>query len=682
MTPDSFHFLRPAWLLALVPVVAILWAALRLADRGNPWRGLVDNHLLRALVVDADGTTRRWPLGLAAAGWLVATLAMAGPTWERAPQPISDAVAPTVVVLDMSPSMQAEDLKPSRLARARFALEDVLTESAGGQVGLVLYSDEPYVASPLTDDPRVIEEMIPTLTPDLMPAPGSRADRAIALATQLLAQAHAVGGRIVFLSDGIDEEPEATRAAARDAAAASHVVSVIGIGTDEGAPARDGRGRMMRDADGRPMMVPLDQDGLEAVADAGGGRFARLGAGDTHVAGMLEAAEVSNDTRHEGATVQADVWRDMGIWLVLALVVLAPLGFRRGWLAVLLLALTVNSAEASTWTDLWSRPDQQGAAALHEGRADEAAELFADPSWKAAAQYQSGKFTEAAERYRGLADTESRYNLGNALARGGQLENALAAFDDVLKATPDHEDARFNRDLVQKLLDQQKEQQKQQQAGDSSQQQNGDDANGQQAEGDSGDGSETGEQQAEASGGEQTSPEQRSQQASEGSEQNEQQNAQGAADAQQGSAGEQQADPEQQQAAAGSPEQKAGEPADEQNRQQANAGAEQNDEAQDGQDEQTRSDAEQHGSDTAQADAGESKDQQASSDGSGNARADAQPRTRASGASGPGTPMTEEQQAREQMLRRIPDDPGGLLRAKIMRRYAEQRYATQGGFAR
>jgi len=624
----DFHFLRPAWLLAIIPAAAIVWAALRLVTTRSAWRGLVDEHLLRALVVDAGGTTRRWPLGLVAAGFVLATLAMAGPAWERAPQPTADALAPTVVVLDMSPSMQADDVKPSRLARARFALQDVLADSAGGQVGLVLYSDEPYVASPLTDDARVVEEMIPTLTPDLMPAAGSRADRALALATDLLAQARAAGGRIVLLSDGVDEAHDATLAAARAAAAAGHTVSVVGIGTAEGTPVRDARGRLLRDADGRPALAPLDQAGLAAVADAGGGRYG-LG-----VAGLLDSVEVSGTSRREGGpSVQADVWRDMGVWLVLALVLLAPFGFRRGWLALALLTLSLGSAEAATWSDLWARPDQQGATALAAGRTAEAAELFEAPSWKGAAHYQGGKFAEAAEAYRGLDDPESRYNLGNALARSGQLENALAAFDQVLAKLPDHEDARFNRELVQKLLDQQKEQQpdsKQQSSGASDQQQ-------------AGAGEQNTDDQQQADAGEQNTDAQ--QQADAGK--------QSADGKQQAAAGEQTAD-DQQQPAAG-----------------AGNGDDQHDTG-----EQRQA--------SAQPDAREPepRDGEQTETGDGTRSAGVETPPPSARGSAAGSPMTEQQQAREQMLRRIPDDPSGLLRAKIMRRYAEQRYAGQEGFLR
>jgi len=628
----DFHFLRPAWLLALIPAAAILWTALRSVTTQSAWRGLVDEHLLRALVVDAGGTTRRWPLGLAAAGFVLATVAMAGPTWERAPQPTADAVAPTVVVLDMSPSMQADDVEPSRLARARFALQDVLAESAGGQVALVLYSDEPYVASPLTDDPRVIEEMLPTLTPDLMPAAGSRADRAIALSTELLAQAGANGGRVVLLSDGVDEAPEATLAAARAAAAAGHTVSVVGIGTPAGAPLGDAHGRLARDDGGRPMMAPLDQAGLEAVAAAGGGRYG-LG-----VAGMLAGVAPSDATPHEGTRVQADAWRDMGVWLVVALVVLAPFGFRRGWLAVALLALSLGSAEAGTWSDLWARPDQQGAAALADGRADDAAELFEAPAWKAAAHYQGGEFAEAAETYRGLDDPESRYNLGNALAKNGQLEQALAAFDEVLASQPDHDDARFNRELVQKLLDQQTQQPQEQ-----TQPQRGD---GQQANG----GEHDPDDQRQAGAGEQPDDQR---QAGAGEQPDDQR---------QTGAGEQPDDQRQ----AGAGEQDAGD------QRHASAGEQQADD-------QRQARARQHPPQPESA----RGDHDASGAGTERARPDTPPTSPpVPGASSSGTPMTEQRQAREQMLRRIPDDPGGLLRAKIMRRYAQQRYADQKGSLR
>ena len=169
MIPETFHFLRPAWLLALVPVSLLAWAAARSATSTSAWRRVVDAHLLRHLLLTDSGPARRWPIALGALAGLAATNALAGPAWDRIPQPTFTTSEPTVVVLDLSPAMQSDDPAPSRLSRARLELHDLLERGKGGQVALVLYTDEPFVAAPLTDDARLLEAMVPTRQSGLSP---------------------------------------------------------------------------------------------------------------------------------------------------------------------------------------------------------------------------------------------------------------------------------------------------------------------------------------------------------------------------------------------------------------------------------------------------------------------------------------------------------------------------------
>src|SRR5690606_31725269 len=232
--PESFHFLRPAWLLALVPVALLLWLGLRSTTRASAWRRVVDQHLLRHLMLTDGGTARRWPLAAAGVALAAACVALAGPAWERVPQPTFTASQPVVVALDMSPSMAASDVRPSRLGRARHELHDVLERTRGGQVGLVLYTDDAFVASPLTDDARAIEEMVPSLEMGLMPPRPARADLAIARASTLLEQAGVASGDILLLTAGVDQRRDETLAAARAAAARGHRVSVLGVGERDG----------------------------------------------------------------------------------------------------------------------------------------------------------------------------------------------------------------------------------------------------------------------------------------------------------------------------------------------------------------------------------------------------------------------------------------------------------------
>lgn len=439
--PASFHFLRPEWLLALVPAVvltALLWRWLK--QGSNDWSRVVDPHLLVHLAASGGRQTGRWPIALLLVGWAAAILAMAGPTWEKLPQPAGGRLEPVVVALNLTRSMGASDASPTRLAAARYKVADVLSRMRGGEVALVLYADIPFTAAPLTQDARVVGQMLPDLATNLMRGGPARTDLAIEKGVELLKGAGASSGRILILADSTGDDPAKAQAAARAAAAAGFKVNVIGVG-----------------ASGADGAAPLDAAGLSALAVAGRGTFSRLTADDSDLESTLpltSASATAPPVDQDGFT--ADVWADMGPFVLLISVLLAPLAFRRGWIAVLLLAalpamFAPRPAAAGTWDDLWARPDQQGASAFGAGDYATAAQRFENPAWRAAARYKAGDNPGAAEAYARMPGAD--YNRGNALARSDRLEEAVAAYDAALKADPADADAKFNRDLVQGIID-------------------------------------------------------------------------------------------------------------------------------------------------------------------------------------------------------------------------------------
>jgi Ca-activated chloride channel family protein len=207
---------------------------------------------------------------------------------------------------------------------------------------------------------------------------------------------------------------------------------------------------------------------LRDLASAGGGRFAELAADDADLDALFPAPasllEGTLDTDGDG-DYEADQWRDAGVWLAVALLPFLALGFRRGWIAAWLafLILPVPRAEAFEWRDLWQRRDQQGYEAMLAEDPARAAELFADPEWRATAEYRSSDYAASAATLNGLETIEAHYNRGNALARAGELEPAIEAYEQAIARKPDHEDAIYNRDLLEDLLEQQEQQQQQQQ---------------------------------------------------------------------------------------------------------------------------------------------------------------------------------------------------------------------------
>ncbi|MFG1350139.1 VWA domain-containing protein [Xanthobacter autotrophicus] len=439
--PASFHLLRPEWLLALLPaavLATLLWRRLR--QGANDWSRVVDPHLLVHLAASGGRQAGRWPILLLLAGWIAAILAMAGPTWEKLPQPAGGRLEPVVVALSLTRSMGASDASPTRLAAARYKVADVLSRMRGGEVALVVYADIPFTAAPLTQDARLVGQMLPDLATNLMRGGPARIDLAIEKGVELLKGAGASSGRILILADGVGDDPSKAQAAARAAAAAGFKVNVIGVGASG--------------ADGAPA---LDAAGLSALAVAGRGTFSRLTADDSDLESTLPLTSDSATAppiEQDGFT--ADVWADMGPFVLVIAVLLAPFAFRRGWIAVLFLAalpavFAPHPAAAGTWDDLWWRPDQQGASAFSAGDYGAAAQRFEDPAWRAGALYKAGDHAGAAAAYTGLPGAD--YNRANALARSDRLEEAVAAYDAALKADPADADARFNRDLVQAILD-------------------------------------------------------------------------------------------------------------------------------------------------------------------------------------------------------------------------------------
>ncbi|MGQ9658774.1 MAG: VWA domain-containing protein [Thermochromatium sp.] len=447
-------FLRPVWFLALIPLAWLLWRLWRRRTDTNAWSALVDSHLLPHLLVGEPKRVRRWPLVLLGVGWLLLVVALAGPAWRQLPQPVFHLQARLVILLDLSPSLNAADVSPSRLAHARFKTLDLLRAMPEGQVGLIAFGPEPFLVSPLSADANTIAAQVPMLSTDLIPVPGARrTDRALEMAAEMLGRAGGGPGHVILITDGVGDLA-GSLAAAHRLVAAGHRLSVLAVGTPEGAPVPRPGGGFEQDDTGALKIARLERDQLHKLAQAGNGRYLEASVGEADIQALI-AATPRPTGYSEMAHLTVDRWHEEGPWLLLLLLPLAALAFRRGWLVLALGAVLFLPPErvlAFDWSDLWWRADQQGARLLASGDPAAAAERFADPAWRAAASYRAGRFEQALEALAGLTDTTSEYNRGNALARLGRLKEAAAAYERVLAQAPDHADARHNLALVRQLL--------------------------------------------------------------------------------------------------------------------------------------------------------------------------------------------------------------------------------------
>ncbi|UHQ20873.1 VWA domain-containing protein [Lysobacter sp. KIS68-7] len=425
---EGLHFLRPLWLWGLLALPAIAWLWTRRLRRDDAWRASVDAHLLPHLLEPASNLRTRGSLAVVLLACTLALLALAGPAWKQIPQPSWQSRTPLVIAVDLSSATAAADLPPSRLLQARAKIGTLLHERDGGQVGLIAFADDAYTVAPLTDDAANVALFLDSLAPDVMPVDGHRPDRAIRRSVALLQQAGFDHGDIVVLTDHGDA---AANAAAQEAARKGMRVSVLGLGGTQ--PVK------VQAADGSVSSVSLDVASLRSLASAGDGAFAPIAMddGDLRTLGILNArgAEAVSTQGRAGRS-----WKDEGYWLLPPLMLLALFAFRRGsGVAVLCLAMLMpvsfaraQDAQAPQGT-LWRRADQEAARRMDTGQE----------------AYRAGAFAQAAKHYDGLPGADAHYNLGNALAKQGRYDEAIAAYDAALRAQPGMPDALANKRAVE-----------------------------------------------------------------------------------------------------------------------------------------------------------------------------------------------------------------------------------------
>ena len=463
----DFHFLRPNWFYALIPALLLFVLVKRRQHQGSSWEQAIDASLLPYLLALPTQTGSRRLLNLLLVGWLLAIIALAGPVWLKTPQPVHEREDALVIILDLSRSMYAIDIKPNRLVRAQRKLQDLLTLRKEGVTALIAYAGDAHTVSPLTDDANTISEMLPAVTPEIMPAPGSQLAPALNLAVQLFTDAGVASGRILLLTDEIRDIAE-SQAIAREHRMA-YPISVMSVGTAAGAPIDGSKllrdGGYLKDFQGNLVIPRVNLSAMQGFAQVAGGRYSPMTLTDEDLDYLLADEVVSSTTDFRELERDFDVWFEEGPWLVLLLLPLAALCFRRGWLwsLPLLLILPQERAEASLWDDLWATRDQQAQQALNQGDAATAASLFKDEAWRAAARYRSEDYAGAANDYAQQisgtsGSSDDAYNLGNSLARLGEYVDAIKAYEQALARNPDDADAAANKQLIEDILQQQQDQ--------------------------------------------------------------------------------------------------------------------------------------------------------------------------------------------------------------------------------
>ena len=599
---SELHLLRPLALLGLIPaLIAVALAQWRKRSAGN-WEKIINPALLPYLMQGETSKKQRGMLWVLLA-WMITCLALAGPSWQQLPQPVHKKDAALILIMDLSPSMLAEDIKPSRLERARYKLIDILKNRSEGFSALVVYGGAAYTLTPLTEDSNTIISLVPVLHPTLLPEYGSNTEDAIETALELAVNGGYQQGDLLLITD------EVSRSAFNSiqsmiSKAGKFRLSILGVGTQQGAPIPTGAGGFAKDRSGAIIIPKLSPASLQMLAQNNGGIYAGMSADDSDIEALLATTEELFPDATKELERSFDLWDDQGFWLVFLLLPIIVLSFRKGNIALILLAplLFSDPVSALGWQDLWKTADQQAREALENGDAAAAQSLFKDPEWRGSAAYKAGDYESAINEFLDFDDADSHYNRGNALAHSGDLDAAIEAYDQALAMNPEMADAQANKELLEQLKQQQEQQQ--QDSEDSESQEN--DSQDQESQ----------DSQEQPSQDQQSQDQQSQDQQSQDQEQSDPQDSQ-------------QQDPSDQE-----PEAKQGEP----------------DESEEQESKQEEAQREQQ----------EAKEQEQNAVEPTEAESEAE---------------KQAQQELEQWLRRVPDDPGGLLREKF--RYQSRQRALE-----
>lgn len=441
----NFHFIRPWWLLALV-LPFLLWAKFFTHNQAlSSWVKAIDKNLLPFLLIKGSSKQRRFVSLAALIGFVGGIIALAGPSWQKEQIPSLSPQNPVMMLLDLSTDMNKTDVSPNRLARAKFKIKDLTNLLKSEQSGLAVYTAEPFMITPISDDANLISNLLPEINRSIMPVNGNRPDRAISYATEKLKNAGFSQGDILVISGNGGTDVALTIKAAQQALQSGFKVSVLAV-------------------------AQAQVDALVQIAKAGGGEYLPLTANDGDIKRFISLIDAQNAELKSSDNMRT-IWLDFGYYLLFIPLLCCLYFFRKGLLSLAFFCIFATQAQAGFFLN----NNQEGMKAFNQQDYAQAAQKFERSDWKASSLYKAGDYQAALKEFAKSNDVESLYNQGNALAKSGKIDEAIKKYEDVLAQEPNHEDAKFNLEyLKQQKQNQNSNSQSQNQEQQQNQQQNQD----------------------------------------------------------------------------------------------------------------------------------------------------------------------------------------------------------------
>jgi len=312
---EQFHFLRPAWLLLLVPAGFLVWSVYQRSDSLRAWRKVISPHLLEHLLMREGAESGRWrPVYILGVSWLIGILALAGPSWQMQASPFSEDLSALFIVVKVTPQMLASDIQPSRLQRSVMKIHDLLELKSDVRTGLIAYAGSAHLVMPLTSDAGVINSFAGALEPGIMPMSGDEPGQAIALANQRLKNA-AVPGSIVLITDSVDASQLTSLETTHEQGGVEVHILAMAAGPEVIPPP------------GSHPAPALDISSLREAARSMGGTVTVVTADKRDVEKL--AANIERSISHAPAQ-EGQQWKDSGYYLLFLLALILLTFFRQG----------------------------------------------------------------------------------------------------------------------------------------------------------------------------------------------------------------------------------------------------------------------------------------------------------------------------------------------------------------
>ena len=452
----DFSFLSPGWLLLLPLIWGLLWAFTRFKKNQSMWRKFCTPHLLAHMVTDyPNNKDTRWQVGLLALILTLAALGLAGPSWREQSNPLLESAAARILALDLSRSMLVEDVKPNRFELAIASARKLISADFSGETGLVVYAGAAFVVSPLSRDANTLLAFLDALNPQTMPLDGSRTDLAINTSADLLSASITGSGQILLVASDVGDIDSAIEAAA-NARELGNRVSLLAIGTEAGGPLKNANGEIMRDASAQVILVKTEFAQMHRIAEAGGGVFAGLNTDKVSKTFANESGYVLQSLESIDDSLKTPA--NDGIWLVLVMLPLALLLFRKNAFWILLVGLTFPSDHklyAMDWQTLLSHSEQRAFKAYQQGDYATAIAFSNTSLLQGSAYYRQQKYQQAFDAFSQQDSAIAFYNSGNALAHMQKFPEALIAYTKALSIDPEMANAKVNQALIKSYLAQQ-----------------------------------------------------------------------------------------------------------------------------------------------------------------------------------------------------------------------------------